>query len=82
MANVVGLLNRRICCEKFALVLFGCKRVLGLKSPFWQFSRNDSAMILTSSGLLLLTAVRNFDYIYLYIYICIIEIQLTYRELS
>ena len=68
MANVVGLLNRRICCENFALVLFGCKRVLGMKRPFWQFSRNDSVMILTSSGLPLLTAVRNFVYIYIYIY--------------
>ena len=34
--------------------------MLGLKGPFWQFSRNDSVMILTKSGLPLLTAVRDF----------------------
>ena len=63
MANVFGLLNSGICCVNLALVLFSCKRVLGMKRPFWQFSRNDSVIILTKRGLPLLTAVRVFVYI-------------------
>ncbi len=63
MANVFGLLNSGICCVNLALVLFSCKRVLGMKRPFWQFSRNDSVIILTKRGLPLLTAVRDFVYI-------------------
>ena len=35
MANGVGHLDWGICCVNLALVLFGCKRVLGLKGPFW-----------------------------------------------
>ena len=60
MAHGVGHLDWGTCCVNLALVLFGCKRVLGIKGPFWQFSRNDSVMILTKSGLLLLTAMRDF----------------------
>ena len=33
-----------------------------MKRPFWQFSRNDSVIILTKRGLPLLTAVRDFVY--------------------
>ena len=41
MANVVGHIDWGICCVNLALVLFSCKRVLGMKGPFWHFSRND-----------------------------------------
>ena len=52
------------CCVNLALVLFGCKRVLGMKGPFGQFSRNDSAMILTKSGLA--TAINSSERFCLY----------------
>ena len=49
-----------LCKFAFGFVWLQKSVGMGIKGPFWQFSRNDSVMILTKSGLPLLTAVRDF----------------------
>ena len=45
---------------KFGFGLVWLQKSVGNEMAFWQFSRNDSVMILTKSGLPLLTSVRDF----------------------
>ena len=50
---------RDLLC-KFGFGFVWLQKSVGNERAFWQFSRNDSATILTKSGLPLLTAVRDF----------------------
>ena len=63
MGNVVGHLGSEICCVNLALVLFGCKRVWGMKGHLWHFLRKGFVMILSKSGPLHQTAVRSSLYV-------------------